>query len=125
MEKLTVGDIFKLFIEKALENLASVKVWFFILPFIGSSIIFWYICNSQFAFITTALASISTHPELIANILGQMKIITDTFLAWCTFNATLIGSIIAVREIYKVRRLRSINEADNEEKMAEIKKINV
>lgn len=124
MGELTVGQILKLFIEKTLENLASVKVWFFILPFIGSSYIFWYICTSQFAFITTALAAISTQPELIMGILGQMKIITDTFLAWCTFNATLIGSIIVVREVYKVRKLRSINDADSEEKVVEIKKIN-
>jgi len=124
MGELTVFQIFKLFLEKTFENLASVKVWFFILPFIGSSYIFWYICTSQFAFITSALAAISTHPELIVSILGQMKIITDTFLAWCTFNATLIGSIIVVREVYKVRKLRSINEANTKEKVEEIKKVN-
>jgi len=124
MGELTIIQIFKLFVEKLFENLASVKVWFFILPFLGSSWIFWYICTSQFGFITSALASISTNPELIVSILSQMKIITDTFLAWCTFNATLVGSIIVVREVYKVRKLRSINESDSEEKISEIKKIN-
>ena len=121
MGKLTVSEILKLFIEKALENLVSVKVWFFIIPFIGSSAIFWYICSSQFEFITTAFTLISTNPELIAGILGQIKIITDTFIAWCTFNATLIGSIIVVREVYKVRKLRSINEADSDEKIEKMK----
>ena len=122
MEKVS---IWSLFVEKVLENLASVKVWFFVLPFIASTGIFAYICFTQFGFIETALAAISTHPELIVSILGQMKLITDTFLAWCTFNISLIGSIIVVREVYKVKKLKSINDADSAEKVDKIKNVNV
>lgn len=122
---MSVKEIFKLFIERLFENLTSVKVWFFIIPFIGSSFMLWYICSSQFGFITTALATVSSNPELAVNILSQIKVITDTFLAWCTFNATLIGSIIVVREIFKVRKLREINDSNNDIKVEKINKIKI
>ena len=118
-------SVFSLFMEKLLGNFTSVKVWFFILPFLASTGIFVYICYSQFGLMVTALEMMKTNPALIAAMLGQIKIITDTFIAWCTFNITLTGSILAVREVYKIRRLREINEADSKEKVEKIENVNV
>ena len=73
----------------------------------------------------TAIQLISTNPNIVASILGQIKIITDTFIAWCTFNITLTGSIMAVREVYKVRKLKEINKADNKEIAEKIENVNV
>ena len=125
MSERTLLDIIMLYIEKVFENLASVKVWFFLIPFLGSSYMLWYICTSHMGFVAAGLTAIAAKPELVAGILGSMKIITEAFMAWCTFNATLVGSIIVVREIYKVRRLNSINESDTQEKVDKIKKVNV
>jgi len=118
-------ETFRLFCKKVLENLASVKVWFFLLPFLASTGIFVYICSAQFGFMTTAIKIIAANPELTTAIMGQIKIITDTFLAWCTFNITLTGSIMAVREVYKVRKLKEINEAKDDEKTKSIENVNV
>lgn len=105
-------EYWSLFFKKILENLASVKVWFFILPFIVSSAYLFYIIFSHLAFIKLALLTVAgDNKELIQPILSQMEIITAAFTAWCTFNVTLIGTIIVVREIFKVSKLKAVNEA--------------
>ena len=118
-------EMFRLFSKKVLQNLASVKVWFFLLPFLASTGIFIYICMSQFGFMEIAISLMAVKPELIAALLGQIKVLTDTFIAWCTFNITLTGSIIAVREVYKVRKLKEINEASDDKKAKKIENVNV
>ena len=117
-------ETLRLFFKKVLENFISVKVWFFLLPFIGSTGIFIYICESQFALMAEAMKLISTDPAIVATILDQIKVITDTFIAWCTFNVTLTGSIMAVREVIKVRKLKEINESENEDKRKAIENVN-
>jgi len=107
---------------KILENLASVKVWFFLLPFVVSTIgmgtLVWY----HLGFIKESLDLIVTNKELLVPILQQMKTITDMFIAWCTFNVSLAGTIIVVREVFKVSKLKAFNEEkrDNTEKIEEM-----
>lgn len=102
-----------LFFKKILENLASVKVWFFILPFIVSSLYLGWIIFSHLLFIKMTLTAIlGTKTELIDPILTQMKTITEAFAAWCTFNISLAGTVIVVRETFKVSKLKAVNEAN-------------
>lgn len=105
-------EYWSLFFKKILENLASVKVWFFILPFIVSSLYLGWIIFSHLAFIKSTLLLVAgENKELINPILSQVETITSVFTAWCTFNVTLIGTIIVVREIFKVSKLKAVNEA--------------
>ena len=99
---------------KILENLASVKVWFFIFPFIVSTVVMAILVGWHIHFMKDALATITAEPKLLAEILGQMKTITDMFIGWCTFNVSLAGVIIVARETFKVNKLKALNEEDKD-----------
>ena len=107
---------------KILENLASVKVWFFILPFIVSTAILSVIVGWHLDFIRLSLNLIVEDKSQLVPILSQMKIISDVFIGWCTFNVSLVGTIVVVREIFKVKKLIALNEekSDNSEKIKEM-----
>jgi hypothetical protein len=109
---------------KCLENLASVKVWFFMFPFIVSTVVMAILVGWHLEFMKESLKAVVTDPELLADILKQMKTITDMFVAWCTFTVSLAGTIVVVREVFKVSKLKALNEEDKEN-TEEIKKINV
>jgi len=102
---------------KVLENLASVKVWFFILPFIVSTIIMTVLVGSHIQFIKLALTVIVDDSNKLVPVLQEMKTVMDMFIAWCTFNVSLAGTIIVVRETFKVKKLTALNdeEKDNSE----------
>jgi len=102
---------------KVLENLASVKVWFFILPFIVSTIIMTVLVGSHIQFIKLALTVIVDDSNKLVPVLQEMKTVMDMFIAWCIFNVSLAGTIIVVRETFKVKKLTALNdeEKDNSE----------
>lgn len=104
-------EYIRLFGRKILENLASVKVWFFILPFLASTGVLVWLTAEHLIFIKTALEALVESKELLATLIDRMKIITDMFIAWCTFNVSLVGTIIVVREVFKVNKLKAVNEA--------------
>jgi hypothetical protein len=99
---------------KCLENLASVKVWFFVFPFVVSTIVMGVLVGYHLDFMKTSLKAVTTDPKLLADILKQMKTITDMFIGWCTFNVSLAGVIIVVRETFKVNKLKALNEEDKD-----------
>lgn len=99
---------------KILENLASVKVWFFILPFVVSTVIMSIIVGWHIDFIRESLKVIVADKALLVPILDQMKTISDMFIAWCTFTVSLAGTIIVVRETFKVKKLIALNEEDKD-----------
>jgi hypothetical protein len=105
----------KAFGVKILENLASVKVWFFILPFIASTMILSWLVGSHVGFIKMIL--LQTNPEIMVSVIEQMQMVMDMFIAWCTFNVSLAGTIIVIRETFKVKKLVALNdeEKDNSE----------
>lgn len=123
----------RLFWKKVLENLASVKVWFFILPFLASTGVMIWIVGSHLMFIKDALSLMVDNKELLAQLIDRMKIIADMFIAWCTFNVSLVGTIVVVREVFKVSKLKAVNEAQiiangnakPGESMTEVKQLNV
>ncbi len=99
---------------KCLENLASVKVWFFILPFVISTIVLAVLVGNHLVFINVALKVIVTDPDKLVPIIKEMKTITDMFIAWCTFTVSLAGTIIVVRETFKVKKLIALNEEEKD-----------
>jgi len=101
---------------KILENLASVKVWFFIFPFIASTIMVGVLIGFQLNFMIDALKLIvaAEHQDKLVPILKEMKTVTELVIAWCTFNVSLAGVIIVVRETFKVNKLKALNEEDKD-----------
>jgi len=85
---------------KILENLASVKVWFFIFPFIVSTVILSVLVGWHIEFIKGSLKGIVAveHKDMLVPILQEMRSVMEMFIAWCTFNVSLAGTIIVVRE---------------------------
>lgn len=130
---LEMKEYIQLFWKKILENLTSVKVWFFILPFFVSTGILIWLTGAHLLFIKHSLEAITTNQQLFSELISKMQIITDMFIAWCTFNVSLIGTIIVVREVFKVNKLKAVNEAakiangsgNPEDSIKQIKNVNI
>lgn len=99
---------------KIIQNLVSVKVWFFLLPFIFSTIYMAIILYNNLDIIYLILSD-----RLDVNTLNQINLmfntLTNTFISWCTFNTALIGTIIVVREVFKTAKIRVLKEVDGKE----------
>lgn len=94
---------------KCLDNLASVKVWFFMFPFVVSTIVMAVLVGWHIEFIKEALGAIVENQSMLVPIIKQMEIITNMFIAWCTFNVSLAGTVIVVRETFKIKKMTSLN----------------
>jgi len=94
---------------KCLDNLASVKVWFFMFPFIVSTIVMAILIGWHIEFIKEAMKAIVSNQTLLVPVIKQMEIITNMFIAWCTFNVSLAGTVIVVRETFKIKKMTSLN----------------
>jgi hypothetical protein len=97
------------FFVKCLENMASAKMWIFLMPFCVSSILMGYFTFESLDFVRETLHKSGVSPAEMTSVIGQLKIIGDVFIAWCTFNVSLASVIIAVREIFKVKKLKALD----------------
>jgi hypothetical protein len=121
---MTFKEYGKLFLFKCLDNLASVKVWFFILPFMVSSGLMAWIISNNVDFIKLTMQVLGKdHPGEYKAIIDSFAICVNAFTAWCTFNVALITPIIAMREIFKVKKLDALANGTSPEAKDEIKKI--
>lgn len=110
------------FFVKVLENMSSVKVWFFIWPFIVSSIYMAWIIQQQIFFVDKMLELSSIEPSVLSAIQNSYKVMTDAFSGWCVFNVSLTGTIVVVRETFKVSKLKALHATDNS---VTVKKVSV
>ncbi len=111
MEKFW-SSTFKQFTVKILENFASVKVWLFLLPFSISTLYMGYILYQQIHLIDLLIKTTITNPLVLESIHNAYTTATETFNAWCVFNVSLTGTIIVVRETFKVSKLRADDDKD-------------
>jgi len=95
---------------KCLDNLASVKVWFFMFPFVVSTVVMAVLIGWHIEFIKAAMMAIVSDTTKLVPVIKQMEIITNMFIAWCTFNVSLAGTVIVVRETFKVKKLTALND---------------
>jgi len=109
-------EYFKSFLVKVLENLSSVKVWFFILPFIVSTVVLGYLAYEHVQIIKAALAELvqDDKHDIFVDLIKQMEIVMTMFIAWCTFNVSLAGTIVVIRETFKVRKLIALNDEEKD-----------
>lgn len=104
------NGIWVAFRNKILANLASVKVWLFILPFIVSTGFLGFTIWKGIGIAEGILKTSSVSPTVYNTLIEIFKNVTTTFTAWCTFNVSLVSSIVAVREIFKVQKLKAITK---------------
>lgn len=106
------------FFVKCLENMASAKMWMFLLPFVVSSVFMGTFLGFSIEMVRGSLKSAGITPAEMLPIIEQLKIAGDVFIAWCTFNVSLASVIIAVREIFKVKKLQALKTDEHIHKIS-------
>lgn len=106
-------------VHKAVESFTSVKVWFFIWPFILSGFLLHLFIYKVMASVTLVLQS---HLDVDAYtfVTTSFSKITEMYAGWLSFIVALVGSIIVVRETFKIGKVNILAKQD----VDEAKKIN-
>ena len=103
------------------ENFLSVKVWLFLLPFIMSTILLIALAYLDYTFIITVLARTGVEKDTITFASAMMKHLFGAYGNWLTFNVSIVGAIVVVREIFKVRKIQALaNGSNNVDKIEEV-----
>ena len=97
---------FRAFIKKMLENFSSAKMLMFFLPLWTSCFFLWILFGMSDEF--TKL--IIDHPDAAPQVNKFFEIAMNGFISWCTFTVSLGGTIIVVRETFKVQKLKALKE---------------
>lgn len=105
---ITFGSYIKGFFVKSLENMASAKMWMFLMPFVVSTGLMGFFMYQSIDMVKMTIQSAGVTPEQMSGIIGQLGIVGDVFIAWCTFNVSLASVIIACREIFKVKKMNAL-----------------
>ena len=107
---------FHAFIKKMLENFSSAKMLMFFLPLIMSC----YFLYSLFDMYDLYITFIVEHPKAADHLNKFFKVAMDGFISWCTFTVSLGGTIIVVRETFKVSKLKALKEEHDKKGMDQI-----
>jgi len=90
---------------KLSENFLSVKVWFFLLPFIISCGYTYILIKFQFEYILEYSKKVIDDPTKYEFIIAIFTNLKEIFTAWLTFNVTLVGTVIIVKELFEIPKL--------------------
>jgi hypothetical protein len=104
--KSTMKPYYRAFVKKMLENFSSAKMLMFFLPLWTSCYFLWVL----FGMWEDYLAFIVKHPNAAKDAIAFFETGMEGFISWCTFTVSLGGTIIVVRETFKVSKLRALKE---------------
>lgn len=107
---------FNAFVKKQLENFASAKMIMFFLPLFASC----YFLYSLFDMYDLYITFIVEHPGAADHLNKFFKVAMDGFISWCTFTVSLGGTIIVVRETFKVNKLKALKEDKQSDKIEDM-----
>lgn len=99
----------KAILYKLSENFLSVKVWFFLLPFIISCGYTYILIKFQFDYILEYSKKIIEDPTKYEFIIAIFTNLKEIFTSWLTFNVTLVGTVIVVKELFEIPKLKVYN----------------
>ena len=102
-------NYFKAVLYKLSENLLSVKVWFFLLPFIISCGYTYILIKFQFDYILEYSKKIIEDPTKYEFVVALFTNLKEVFTSWLTFNVTLVGTVIVVKEVFEIPKLKLYN----------------
>lgn len=105
-----LAPYFRAFVKKMLENFCSAKMLIFFLPLWASIFFLWILFGMRDEYLTFA----SSHPNAVNDINEFFRIAMNGFISWCTFTVSLGGTIIVVRETFKVQKLKALSEEDED-----------
>lgn len=101
------------FLQKVMENLASAKVWFFLLPFFAATIALGVLIGFDLHIVYKFLQSELT-PDKLTIIIEYIREMREFFAAYLTFNVSLAGTIVVVRETFKISKITALKETTKE-----------
>lgn len=104
----TFGSYIKGFFVKCMENASSAKMWMFLLPFVISSAFMGLFMWDCLAMAKLTMYKVGVTQDEMRIINEQLSHVGNIFISWCTFNVSLASVIIAVREIFKVKKLNAL-----------------
>lgn len=95
------------FWDKIKLNLSSFKTWMFLLPFVVSTIVLYYLVYNNLHLCNVIIANnLQEHQYMfIQKVVSSTQ---DMFIAWCTFNVSLSTVIISAREMFKSSKLKAL-----------------
>lgn len=107
------------FLKKMLENFSSAKMLIFFFPLIASIFFLWILFGMRDEYLEFA----AKHPNAVSDVNGFFQIAMNGFISWCTFTVSLGGTVIVVRETFKVQKLKALTdlESDATEDIVEMK----
>lgn len=108
--KSILGPYFRAFIKKMLENFSSAKMLIFFFPLLTSLFFLWKLFGMRNEF----LEFVIKHPDAAKDVTSFFKVAMDGFIAWCTFTVSLGGTVIVVRETFKVSKLKALKDDDKD-----------
>lgn len=97
------------FLKKMLENFSSAKMIIFFFPLFTSIFFLWILFGMRDEYLEFA----AQHPNSISDVNQFFKIAMNGFISWCTFTVSLGGTIIVVRETFKVSKLKALKSGDD------------
>ena len=112
-----LAPYFRAFVKKMLENISSAKMLMFFLPLLTSAFFLYVLFGMRDEFLDFA----TKHPNAVSDASKFFEIAMDGFISWCTFTVSLGGTIIVVRETFKVSKLKALT--GDKETDTEIEKI--
>jgi len=101
---------YRAFVKKTLENFSSAKMLMFFFPLFASAFFLLKLFGMKDEFMEFAIK----HPNAVGDLAVFFKIAMDGFIAWCTFTVSLGGTIIVVRETFKVSKLKALKEEEKD-----------
>ncbi len=104
--KDVLGPYYRAFIKKMLENFSSAKMIMFFFPLFASCFFLWVLFGMSDEYANFIIK----HPAAASDLNNFFKIAMDGFISWCTFTVSLGGTIIVVRETFKVSKLKALKE---------------
>jgi hypothetical protein len=104
------------FVKKMLENFSSAKMLIFFLPLWASIFFLWILFGMRDEYLEFA----ANHPNAVSDVNGFFQIAMNGFISWCTSTVSLGGTVIVVRETFKVQKLKALTE-ESEATTGEIK----
>lgn len=105
-----MAPYYRAFVKKMLENLSSAKMLMFFLPLWTSAFFLWVLFGMRDDVLEFAVK----HPDATSDAMKFFDIAMNGFISWCTFTVSLGGTIIVVRETFKVSKLKALNSGDPE-----------
>ena len=108
--------------ERLISNLLSVKVWLFFIPITLSIFYLHWTIDLVMNTFDIVLNNLNDQNQMTKIATEGMISIRDLFTSWLKFTGSLVVSIIGVREIWKINKIKEDTKRNQTDKVIENEK---